>query len=449
MRIVVLGAGTVGTWIADLLCQHRHSVTIVDNDSENTQRINEELDVRAVTGSASESSVLFQADILGADICLAVTGSDEVNLVSASMAKEMGARRSIARAFGPIFRDRSTFDYERHFKIDRLLSLEHLSAVELARGMRGPGSLAIESLADGKLQMQELTIRDTTSSLGKPLKDLSLPSSVRIGTIYRDGVMWIAGAEDHVQLEDRITLIGQRQDISDVKEKFQRKSDPKLGIVIAGGGETGYHLSRILEDRRYAITLMESDPKRCEFLATNLTHVTVVQADATRRAVLEEERVGSADVFAACTGDDENNIMACVEAKEIGCKRMMAIVQRPDYANVVGKLGINLAVSPRDVMAKQILSFLNKGPVISRSMLPGGNIGVFEIEINEGARATQFDLLSLPLPPSCLILAVMRHEFVRVPGANDRLKTGDLVVALVDDSAAEDMLTLFNNKAAS
>ena len=449
MRIVVLGAGTVGTWIADLLCQHRHSVTVIDNSSENTQRINEELDVKGVTGSASESSILFQAGVLGADICLAVTGSDEVNLVAASMAKAMGARRSIARAFGPIFRDRSTFDYERHFRIDRLLSLEHLSAVELARGLQGPGSLATESLADGKLQMQEITVRDSTAALGQPLKDLSLPSGVRVGTIYRDGNMWIAGAEDHVQLEDRITLIGQRQDIVDVKDKFQRKADPKLGVVIAGGGETGYHLCRILEDRRYAITLMEHDPERCEFLAANLTHVTVIQADAQRRAVLEEERVGTADVFAACTGDDENNIMACVEAKELGCKRMMAIVQRPDYANVVGKLGITVAVSPRDVMAKQILSFLNKGPVISRAMLPGGNIGVFEIEVNEDAPATQYDLLSLPLPPSCLIIAVMRQDFVQVPGANDRLKPGDLVVALVDDAAAEKMLTLFNMKAST
>ncbi len=444
MRIVVLGAGTVGTWIADLLCQHRHSVTVVDNDPEHTSRLNEELDVRAVTGSASESSVMFQADILGADICLAVTGADEVNLIAASMAKGMGARRSVARVFGPIFRDRSTFDYERHFGIDRLLSLEHLSALELARGIHSPESLAVESLADGKLHVQEITIRDNTPSLNKPLKDLDISSNVRLGTIYRDGRMWIAGAEDHVQVEDRITLIGQRADIRAVTDMFQRKADPKLGIVIAGGGETGYHLSRILEDRRYAITLMESDPDRCEFLANNLTHVTVVQADATRRSVLEEERVGAADVFAACIGDDENNIMACVEAKEIGAKRIMAIVQRPDYANVVGKLGIDLAVSPRDVMAKQILSFLNKGAVISRSMLPGGNIGVFEIEVLEGAAATQYDLFNLPLPNSCLVAAVMRHEFVRVPGADDRLQAGDLVVTLVDDSAAEEMLTVFN-----
>ena len=443
MRVVVLGAGTVGTWIADLLCQHRHSVTVVDNSPSRTKRVNQELDVRVVAGSASKSSILFQAGMLGADICLAVTGIDEVNLVAASMAKAMGARRSIARVFGPIFRDRSTFDYERHFQIDRLLSLEHLSALELARGVRSPGSMAMENLAEGKLQVQEITISDESQVLDRPLRTLGLPSNVRLGTIYRQGKMWIAGAEDSILLGDRITLVGQRQDIDQVKDRFQCQPDPKQGVVIAGGGETGYHLARNLDDRHFSVTLMESDPARCAFLANHLSHVTVVQADATRHVILEEERVGSADVFAACTGDDENNIMACVEAKDIGAQRIMAIVQRPDYANVVGKLGVDLAVSPRDVMAKQILSYLNKGPVISRSMLPGGNIGVFEIEVNEGAPCTQCDLFNLPLPPACLVIAVMRHEFVRVPGATDRLRAGDMVVTLVDDSATEEMLSLF------
>ncbi len=383
---------------------------------------------------------------MGADLCLAVTGVDEVNLVGASIAKAMGSRRSIARVFGPIFRDRSTFDYERHFQIDRLLSLEHLSALELARGIRSPGSLTLENLADGKLQVQEVTLRDRTSALDKPLKELGLPSTVRVGTIHRHGKMWIAGADDTLQVDDRVTLIGRREDIAEVIKMFQRKPDPKLVVVIAGGGETGYHLARNLEDSRYSVTIMEHDPKRCEFLANNLAHTTVIQADATRKAVLEEERVGSADVFAACTGDDENNIMACVEAKEIGAKMLMAIVQRPDYASVVGKLGIDLAVSPRDVIAKQILSFLNKGPVVSRAMLPGGHIAVYEIEVNDGASITQYELQRLPLPPSCLIVALMRHEYVRVPGAEDKLEPGDLAIALVNEASAEELLALFETE---
>jgi trk system potassium uptake protein TrkA len=435
MRIVVLGAGTVGMSIADLLCQHRHSVTVVDQNPEHARTINAELDVRAVTGSASQSSVLFQADVLGCDVCLAVTGVDEVNLVAASMAKSLGARRAIARVYAPVFRDLSTFDYQRHFNIDRLLSLEHLSAMELARGIRNPGSVVLENFARGQLEVQEVLVGEKTRTLHVPLKELRLPSAVRIGSIQRDGRMWIAGAEDTVELGDRVTLIGEREHIDRVKAKFHHTPPARQGIVIAGGGETGFHLARALEGERYDVMLMDADPRRCEFLAGALKRTTVVHADATRRAVLEEERVGTATVFVACTGDDENNIMAGVEAREIGAKKIMAIVGRPDYASIVGKLGIDLAVSEREVMAKQILGFMNTGPVVSRTTLPGGTIGVYEIEVARGAPATEHVLANLRLPVQCLIAAVIRQDYVRVPGADDRLQPGDTVVALIDEAA--------------
>ncbi len=444
MRIVILGAGTVGTSIADMLCQHGHSVTVVDRDPAHVRRINNELDVRAITGSASQSSVLFQADVLGCDICLAVTGDDEVNMVAASMAKALGARRSIARVYAPVFRDLSTFDYQRHFNIDRLLSLEYLSAMELARGIRNPGSVVVESFARGELEVAEVTISEKSDSLNVPLKDMGLPKGVRVGSICRAGRMWIAGALDELLLDDRITLIGSREDVDEIRETFQRDTSPRKGVVIAGGGETGYHLARTLEGDRFSVLLMDESPERCEYLANHLKHTTVVQADATRRAVLEEERVGSADVFVACTGDDENNIMAGVEAREIGAKKIMAIVGRPDYASVVGKLGIDLAVSERDVMARQVLGFLNTGAVISRAFLPGGRIAVLEIEVLEGALATESVLANLKLPTQCLIAAVMRAEYVRVPGADDRMQPGDTVLALIEESSIDAALQYFH-----
>ncbi len=444
MRIVILGAGTVGTSIADLLCQHRHSVTVVDNDPLHTRRINDELDVRALTGSASQSSVLFQADVIGADLCLAVTGDDEVNLVAASVAKSLGARRSIARVYAPIFRDLSTFDYQRHFNIDRMLSLEHLSATELARSIRNPGSVVLENFARGQLEVQEMLVSERAKAVNVPLKQLGLPSEVRIGSIYRDGRMWIAGADDKIESGDRVTLIGSREDIDEVTEMFHTTPGPKLSVVIAGGGETGYHLARTLEGEHFSVLLMDESHERCDFLAKNLRHTTVVHADATRRAVLEEERVGAADVFVACTGDDENNIVAGVEAREIGAKKILAMVARPDYASIVGKLGIDHAVSEREVMAKQVLGFLNEGPVVHRTALPGGRISVFEIDVWEGAPVTEHVLAKLPLPQPCLIAAVIHTEFVRVPGADDRLQPGDTVVALIDESAVDAALAQFS-----
>ncbi|MGD9126686.1 MAG: Trk system potassium transporter TrkA [Planctomycetia bacterium] len=438
MQIVVVGAGTVGTSIAGMLCELGHSVTVIDIDPKKTRRVNDEMDVRVVTGSGAESSVLFQAGCLGADLCLAVTGVDEVNMVAASMAKGLGVKRSVARVYAPVFRDLSTFDYQTHFNIDRLLSMEHLSAMELAREIRHPGASIVENFARGELEMQELTILENSAAVGEELRELKLPSNVRIGSIRREGKLTIAVATDRLQAKDQITLIGTREDIDKVKGRFQKKQPPKQGVVIAGGGETGYHLARVLQGPGFGVVIIEADRDRCEYLAAHLEHSTVVHGNVQRRATLEEERVGSADIFVACTGDDEDNILACVEAKEIGAKRMMSIINRPDYANVVSKLGIHHTVSPRLVIAREIEGLLNTGSIMSRVPLTkAGDIEVQEIIVPEGAPATEHVLAKLELPPQCLIAALIRGNYAQVPGADDRFQPGDTVVALVGESAFE------------
>ncbi len=445
MRIVVLGAGTVGGSIASLLCLHRHSVTLVDSDPDQIRHVNETLDVRGITGSASQSSILFQAGIGSADLCLAVTGDDEANIVAASMSKAMGAKRAIARVYAPVFRDLSTFDYRRHFAIDRLLSLEHLTALELARGIRHPGSVAVENLARGELEVHEVVVSENEKGVGKALKDLSLPTGVRVGSISRDGKSWIAGAEDVIEVGDRLTILGKRTDVDTAKELFCAGGQAKLGIVIAGGGETGYHLASVLEGQRFAVVLIEQDRERCDFLASHLKQAVVVHRDATRRANLQEERVGTADVFVACMGEDENNIMAAVEARDIGTKTIMALVSRPDYAHVVGKLGIDQAVSPREVIAKQVLGFLTSGPTVSKTSLSeGSELSVLEIDVRSGSLATEHVLANLGLPSQCVVAAVIREGFTSVPGADSHFQSGDSVIVLVADDVVEQVEKIFD-----
>ncbi len=443
MNIVVLGAGTVGTSISDLLCQHGHSVTVVDHNSDQTRQINEEFDVRAITGSASQSSVLFQAGVNTSDLCLAVTGCDEVNIIAASMAKAMGSRRSVARVYAPVFRDLSTFDYQEHFNIDRLLSLEHLTALELARGIRDPGSVVVELFARGELEVHEIVVKTPSPATRKSIRELKLPSNVRFGTIRRGNRMWIAGPDDQLEIDDRVNVFSRPEHLESIKSLFRQSREPRRRVVIAGGGETGFHLAGMLERERYKVMLMESDPVRCQFLAKNLAHTAVVRCDATRREVLQEERVGNAHVFVACTGDDENNIMAAVEARDLGASQIMALIGRPDYAQVVGKLGIDLTVSEREVMARQILAFLNPGAVVSRAKLPGGHINLVEIEVAAESPATGQRLAEAGLPPRCLVAAVIRRGFVWVPGAEDQIHADDKVIILADDDITDRAISFF------
>ena len=445
MNIVILGAGTVGSSIADLLCRLEHSVTVVDTDPTMVSRINEELDVRAIVGSASQSSVLFQAGISGADVCMAMTGHDEVNIIAASMAKSMGARRSIARVYAPVFRDLSTFDYQRHFGIDRMLSLEHLTAMELARGIREPGSVVVEQFARGGLEVQELIVGQEGKVTRNKVRDLGLSSNVRIGTIQRENRMWIASADDQLQIGDKVTVFSRPEDIKPVKALFNTGSAGTKRVVIVGGGETGLHLARTLERESFKVMVIERDADRCNLLANLLKSTSVIHATATDPENLEEQRVGHADVFVACTGDDEDNMMLGVKGNDLGAKQIMAVIGRPDYASVTDRLGIDVAVSARDVMAKQILSYLNEGVVISRAKLPGGLINVIEVDVVAGSPATEATLAELDLPERCLVVAVIKLDDVRVPGAGDRINANDTAILIVEDDVVDAALALFSS----
>lgn len=449
MRILTLGAGTVGTWIADLLCRYRHDVTLVDIDAETVRRINNDLDVKAIQGSASQSSVLFQAGVMGCDICLAVTGNDEVNMVAASMARAMGARRSIARVYAPVFRDLSTFDYQRHFGIDRLLSLEHLTAMELARVIRNPESITLEHFARGHLDVAEFEVTRRSDALNQPLKQLALSPHVRLGTLQRDKRTWIASASDEIHLGDWVSLMGRPSEVEEVKKLFTRGAPERQFVAIAGGGETGYHLARALDGERHRVLVLEHDPKRCDYLASHLNRATVVCADALRKLTLEEERIGGCDYFVACTGLDENNIIAGLEAKELGAKKIMAIVGRPDYAEIVSRLGIDVAVSERDAMARQILGLLTEGPILSQLQLPSSDVFVLELEVHANSPIVNVPLAQADLPEGVLVAAVLQEDYVRVPAAGDSLQPGNTVLVLSPEDRIADVKAAFSERVGS
>ncbi|MGY8749057.1 MAG: Trk system potassium transporter TrkA [Pirellulales bacterium] len=444
MNIAILGAGRVGFSIADLLCRMEHSVTVVDNDPERVAKINEELDVRAIVGSAAESVTLIQAEVGSADICLAMTGKDEINIIAASMAKRMGVPRVVARIYAPVFRDLSSFDYLRHFGIDRMLSLEHLTAMELARGIREPGSVVVEQFARGGLEVQEFIVGQEGKLTRNTLRDIGISSNVRVGTIQREKRIWIASADDQLCIGDKVTVFCRPEDMKSVRALFKTGTSQTRRIVIAGGGETGFHLARTLERESFKVTIIEQDERRCIALANMLESTSVINAIATDPETLEEQRVGNADIFVACTGDDEDNLVMAVKSNELGAKKVMCTIGRADYASVTKRLGIDVAVSSRDVMAKQISSYLHQGIVISRVKMEGGLINVIEVDVMEGSPATKSILAEIGIPERCLIVAVIQLDYVRVPGAKDRLTANDTVILIVEDDVVESTLSIFS-----
>ncbi|QDT63660.1 Trk system potassium transporter TrkA [Calycomorphotria hydatis] len=442
MNIVVLGGGTVGTSIAETLCKNGHNVCLVDASRKVLDRLEEQLDIQTVRGNGCDAITLFQAGVQSADLYLGVTNLDEVNLIGSSLARSMGARRSVARIYNEGYRDASTFDYRRHFGVDRLLSLEYLTSLELAKNIRSQGMFAIENFLRGEVEVLEVIVEPHCRAEGKKLRELKMHRDVRIGFIS-DGLRTkIATAEATIEEGTSVTLIGTGTAIQKSKGLFEHKVATRQNVIIAGGGEVGYNLAKLLEKSRMSTVILESDPKRCEELASKLNHTTVLHSDVTRRVEMEDARVGKADVFVASTGRDEDNIICGVEARELGAKKIMCVVRRPDYANVLGKLGIDVAVSPREVMAREVLGFVQSGAVISHYDIATGQAEVFEVEVQQGAPITEGPLKEHPIPNG-LIAAMERDGYVRVPGAEDKLAAGDIVVVLAQSETSSETLAPF------
>ena len=444
MQVLVLGGGTVGGYIAKRLSEQRHDVTVVESRRELCQELDLN-DVRVLCGNALHASVLFQAAATTADVCFALTGSDETNLLAGSVARAMGARRVGARVNSIEFRDFTSFDYRRHFLIDRFMTQDYLTAIEIASRIREPGAMLIEHFANGELELQDVLITRESSLTGRPLSDLKLSSDVRVGAITRDGLSKIATAADKISLGNRVALMGTRAQVERVKKTLLTGSALRPYVLIAGGGEIGLNTARILCHRGYDVKIFERNLERCNYLARQFGNAaTIVHGDGRRRATLDEQGADKADFFIACAGDDENNIMACVEALELGTRKCVAVVKHGDYAGIVSKLGVSEAVSPYDVMARQAEGFMHVGALVfQNSRILNGDVEVLEIEVGGGSEATRRELRDLPTPRPTLIVSVVRDNTAMMPSAEFKFCENDLVVALTTSPNVANLVHLF------
>ena len=430
MRAIVAGAGEIGSYVAQQISAAGHDVTVIDNHQERIQQLSEDLDVRTLYGSAASASALTEAEVAQADLVAAVTGSDETNIVCASVAGELGAARTIARVDEVLYRKAPQISYGRHFRIDALVSPEMLAALDLASRVRSPGALAVEHFAQGALEMQQLVADRGADHVGKPLRDVSLPEGVRIGTIKRADQLIIPMGADVIEHGDLITIIGKTEEVAQARAGFESAQPKTQKVVIMGGGHTTLSLVRRLHGTAFKLTIIECDQQQCQRLAGRLPAATILHGDGTNLAFLKEERVDNADVFISTTGSDEANIMGAMQGKNLGVKKLLVVIHRPDYADLVETMGIDRAVSPRAVMAQEVLSFLAKGSVSSLATLEDGQAEILELVV-EGEDFVGQRLRELSLPGGSLVLTCQRGSEILVPHAQTEFQLGDTVLIVV------------------
>lgn len=431
MKAVIIGMGEVGKYLAAVLAGEHHDVTIVDAHADSLARAEETLDVLALRGHGASMRVLREAGAGSADLVAAVTDRDEVNLLAALMAKELGAHKVIARVVEAAYLDDEDRGYYHGLLgIDLVVSVQVLVANEIYKLVQSVGAVAVENFADNRVEMVQIPVREEARAVGALLRDLPLPSECIVAALKRGDEVLIPGGADAVLAGDEVFLIGAVEQIQRVEGLFGKTRERGVRkVVIVGGGDVGFAVARLLERDRLDVTLIERDAARAEELARHLNRTVLLAGDGTDLALLREERVGACDVFVATSGDDEVNLMSSLLAKNLGAAKTITLVNRPDYVPTYELLGLDATVSPRLFAAGQILKYARQGEVVAVSLLEGGRAEILEIVPEAGSAVVGKRLMDLNFPRGAVIAVVASPgRGVFVPRGRDALQAGDRVV---------------------
>ena len=442
MNIIICGAGQVGTHAAEALAEDKHEITVIDTDAARLRAIADRMDVATFYGNGAGADVQREAGVGSADLMLAATASDEVNLLAAMVAKKVGAEKAIARVHHGVYFDNRGLDYEREFDIDRLICPEYSTAQEIASNLRNPGALAVENFARGTIQMQQFPVANKATAIGKPLSQLAL-AGTRVAAITRNREAFIPDASSTVQRGDTVILVGNEKDFHEARKQFHDDKAGRRRIVLMGGTPMAVWLCRKLHDRNFSIRLFEINRERAEELAKKLDWVTVLQSDPTDRSVAEEEHIANADVFVALRNADEQNIIASVLAKIMGVEKVIAVTQGSTYLDLAYHIGVDQAFNPSRVAATEIRRTLDEGPLQQVSTLADGVVDAYQVRVRIRGETVGKKLREVQLSPNWIVAAVRRGDRAWVPGADDTLEIGDTALLIGRHGTENQLKKLF------
>jgi trk system potassium uptake protein TrkA len=446
MNVVICGAGEVGRHAAEVLAEDANNITVIDLSAHKLAALDEMLDVRSLVGNGTQADVLVEAGAAKADLFIAATNIDEINLLSASIAKGVGARQCIARVHHAAYFEKRGIDYADHLAIDHLVCPEHSTALAIAAALRSPGALAVENFARGRIEMQQLAVGENSKAVGVMLRDLKLPSSTRLAAVDRSGEAFLPRASTVLEADDIVTLIGETDSFQQARKLFYTESDRRRRVIILGGTGQSVWLCRAMKDTGFSIRLFEPDAARAEELAEKLPWVTVLRADAINTDALRDERVDQADAFIALTDDDEQNILAAARAKSMGCPTAIAVLQRGTYLHLLDYVGIDRAFSPRVTAVNEVLRLIESGPVRELAVLSEGVLHVYEVRVTRQASALiDHPLRSIRFPTPLVVAAIQRGEdTVFVPGADSHIRAGDTMIVIGPPELRKKMPAMLN-----
>ncbi|TVS15099.1 MAG: Trk system potassium transporter TrkA [Gammaproteobacteria bacterium] len=439
MKIIILGGGKVGGTLAENLSSEKFDITLVDSDLGRLHRLRERLDIQTVEGHASHPDVLRRAGAEDADILVAVTSSDEVNMVACQVSFSMfRTPTKIARIRASAYSTRAGFFSREHMPIDVLIYPEQVVTDHIERLLQHPGALQVLDFAQGRMQLVAVKVYSNGPLAGKAISALreQLPKvDTRVAAIFRRDRPITPQGDTVLEVDDEVFFLAARRDIGPVMSELRGHEKPYKRIMIAGGGNIGERLARTLE-RRLNVKLIEFDPARCQFLSGALDSTVVLHGDATDTELLLEENIENTDIFCALTNDDEANIMSSMLAKRLGARKVLTLIGKPAYVDLVQGGLIDVAISPQQATISELLVHVRKADIARIHSLRRGAAEAIEAVAHGDARSSQLvgrTLDEIKLPKGTTIGGIVRGEEVLIAHDHLVVQTDDHLILFVTD----------------
>ena len=456
MNIIICGAGRVGFTIAKLLSEQGHSITVIDQSSEDIQKINDSLDVKAIVGKGTYPSILEKANASETDMIIAVTRNDEINMLICQIAYSIfNVQKKIARIRSQDYLNpKFTRVYNKeNLPIDVIISPEIEIAKSIQRKLEAPGALDSVPFADNKIRLLEILIEDDCKLIGFKLNELTKKHpqlEANIIAIIRGDKFFIPKKTDQIISGDKIYVIINSSQMAETLKAFSHDEKISKKILIIGGGNIGFNLAKNLEEslESVRVKIVEKNKERAEYLASNLNNTIVINGDGLDEEALSEANLGEAETVLALTNDDEDNLMVSVlvekfakDQKDINEKRTMALINKPNYSLLQSSLKIDDLIDPRMNTVSSILKHVHKGSIENAYTISNGEYEVIEAEIIETSELINKELKNSNLPDEIRIGAILRNKKVIIPRSDFIFKKDDRIVFL----AKKDSISIVEN----
>lgn len=437
MKIVVVGAGKVGFTLAQRLAQEDHDVIVIEQDDDRRLIIEQNLDVMTVAGNGASPRVLAEIGLKDVGMMIAVTDSDEVNMIACIAAKQAGVPKVIARVRNSEYLAEDNQWFGKTLGIDLIINPEMVTALEISQIIKTPAALDVEDFANGKVRLLEVKVRPQSSFSGTPISQLPLPDKVLIAGILRHGKLIIPQGSDVIEGNDSVFFLGEKEAIIGLEGRFVQKRSKVEHILIVGAGRIGRNLTLLLESSGYTIKVIEKDRRRCEELA-KVAKAMIICGDGTDVDLLQDEGIADCDAVISLTDDDKLNLLVALMAKHLGAAKTFARVGRPEYITLMEQVGVDVVFSPRLLTAGAILRQVRRQEIVSLSLYEGAKAETIELDISEDNRLLGKPLKNIKFPRHLLIGAVVRNGETFVPNGDSTFAAGDrIVIFTLPENAAK------------